>query len=235
MVSGENFKDILLRGELSYKKSIVVSFLNPYSYPIIAQHREILNGVNYWFSDGSLLCFISNLFRRKEDKITRASFDFSSIASDVFSNCVDFGIPVALVGGNEEEIVKARENISLKYKGINIVFYRDGYFTYDDYDQISKEIISSGAKVVIVGMGTPLQEKFSIALSKRKFNGFIFTCGGFLTQTSRKLDYYSTFTKKTGLRWLQRAFSDKHVRKRLTNQYPRFVFGYLYSRAFGNK
>ena len=79
-------------------------------------------------------------------------------------------------------------------------------------------------------MGTPYQERFSVSLKKLLTSpATIITCGGFLTQTSIKADYYHPLIKKLGLRWLQRMVMHKHVRDRVLKKYPKFIFYYLYS------
>ena len=90
-------------------------------------------------------------------------------------------------------------------------------------------------EVVLVGMGTPYQERFSINLKQQLNNpAVIITCGGFLTQTSIKPDYYHPVVKKLGLRWLQRMILHKHVRERVLNKYPKFTVSYLY-KMIGHK
>ena len=77
-------------------------------------------------------------------------------------------------------------------------------------------------------MGTPIQEDFAIyCLQNSKFIKKAVTCGGFITQTAIKGDYYHPLIKKLGLRWLQRAYLHKHVRDRLFRVYPKFIFSYL--------
>ena len=84
-------------------------------------------------------------------------------------------------------------------------------------------------EVILVGMGTPYQERFSInAKQQLSSPAVIITCGGFLTQTSIKPDYYYPWVKKLGLRWLQRIIMHKHVRDRVLKKYPKFTVSYLY-------
>lgn len=84
-------------------------------------------------------------------------------------------------------------------------------------------------------MGSPYQENFSISLKNSFGNSrlkLIITCGGFLTQTSIKTDYYHPIIKKTGLRWLQRMVMHKHVRDKVFSKYPSFILKYFVERIF---
>ena len=123
-----------------------------------------------------------------------------------------------------------------RHKNLNIVFTRNGYFNSEaEKTKTFNNISTSKANLVIVGMGSPLQEEFSILIKKSVQDKLlIFTCGGFLSQTSKNINYYHPFVIKLGLRWLQRVFLHKHVRKRIIKYYPRFVFNYIKSNIFNN-
>ncbi|WP_297481108.1 WecB/TagA/CpsF family glycosyltransferase [uncultured Photobacterium sp.] len=217
----KNFKKIMLSDERA-----VIGFINPFSYEVVANEQDLINGIKYWFCDGSLLVFLTNL--RRKVKIERASFDYSSVAHDVFDNAMLNNLRVSFIGADTNEIKEAVRNIELKYENIKVTYYRDGYFGKEYKENIFDEIIKSDADYLIVGMGSPYQEKFAIeALEKCKNLSKVFTCGGFLTQTAIKSDYYHPLVKKLGVRWLQRAIMHSHVRKRLINNYPEFVLKYL--------
>lgn len=78
-------------------------------------------------------------------------------------------------------------------------------------------------------MGTPYQENFAQIIKSLNDKGIVvLTCGGFLTQTSMRADYYYPLIKKLGLRWLQRIVMHQHVRQRVIKDYPKFLLTYLY-------
>ena len=207
----------------------VISFVNPFSYAIVAKNSDVTDAVDYWFCDGSLMCALTNL--RRDEHIKRASFDFSSIASDVIAHAESNRIKVGFVGAKEDEIHEAIRNIRAFYPDLDVVFAHNGYISDLEYQTVLDDLKDSHAEFLIVGMGTPHQEKFAIDCKKNvKSLNLIFTCGGFLTQTAIKGDYYHPLVKKLGLRWLQRAFLHSHVRKRLVRDYPVFILRYLFDR-----
>ena len=224
ILSGADFDKIYLHSE----GSCIVSFVNPYSYRVVSlcADSSVVNEVDYWFSDGALLCGLIG-FRRRQT-IQRASFDFSSVAKDVFRRCVTEQSRVAIVGGAPGEVDVAVQNIKLIFPGIDFVFSSHGYFDAAERESIVGALVKSRPDVIVVGMGTPAQEVFSIDCRRELVTpAKIFTCGGFVTQTATKPDYYHPFIKKTGLRWLQRAWEFPHVRKRLFKDYPSFFIKYL--------
>jgi len=205
------------------KNKVVVSFVNPYSSTILLQQHDynyLLDGIDYLFVDGELQVKIANILFKK--KIRRYSFDFTSIADFVFKCCVDNELTIGLIGGSENEIQNFIDIIKRKYPKIKIPQYRSGFFDSDDL--LFKYLKCLDVDVLIIGMGTPLQERVSLIAKKYSIRSkIIITCGGFISQTSKKEDYYHPFIKKTGLRWLQRAWMEPHYRSRLIVQYPQFI------------
>ncbi len=231
--SGLDFHKIFQEAASS-STSKIITFVNPFSYEKLKISNHLIPELDYIFSDGSLLCFFNNLFKKR--KITRASFDYSSIANEVLLFAEINKMNVAIIGATEGELELAVKALTSRHKNLNIVFTRNGYFNSEaEKTKTFNNISTSKANLVIVGMGSPLQEEFSILIKKSVQDKLlIFTCGGFLSQTSKNINYYHPFVIKLGLRWLQRVFLHKHVRKRIIKYYPRFVFNYIKSNIFNN-
>lgn len=221
--SGARFVELAL---CDLPVSKVIGFVNPFSYGIIVSRPDILEGVDMWFVDGSLLCYLRNLAGR--EYITRASFDFSSIARLVFEFACSEGKRVAFVGATRDEIERAAKHLIGRFPSLKLSYVRDGYIEMASMESVVAEIDSACADIVVIGMGCPLQEVFALGCKRSlRRPTLIFTCGGFFTQTASRVDYYHAIVKRLGLRWLQRAVQYPHVRRRLLREYPRFVMRYV--------
>jgi exopolysaccharide biosynthesis WecB/TagA/CpsF family protein len=221
IICGSSFSTIIFNNKSKLLKTI--SFVNPYSYMVMKENVNLVDDIDYFFVDGSLLCRFHSFFF---SKVKRASFDFSSMADSFFSSCIDNNFRVAIVGAQEDENTKAVYNIKLRYPKLNIIYNRDGYINSrkDEISNLNDILID----VLIVGMGCPHQEFFLSDLKKTKTNIKIaITCGGFISQTALKSDYYHPLIKITGARWLQRMIMHKHVRNRVLYDYPKFLFHYF--------
>lgn len=213
-------------------KPVVVTFINPFSYYLV---RDNLNcaDIDFFFADGASLVCLHNLFC--SNMIDRVSFDFSSIASEVFSFAKNNGLNVTVVGSCDEEMLLFEKFVANNYPGLKLKYCRNGFFNseaeIDDYLMS----ISGDVDIIISGMGALLQESFIIKARSLTKASHLFTCGGFITQTAVRGDYYHPIVKKLGLRWLQRAFESSHVRKRLIWDYPRFAFRYVREHLSGIK
>ncbi|OCH37524.1 WecB/TagA/CpsF family glycosyltransferase [Aliivibrio fischeri] len=228
--------DSILDEFLNNKKTNYrVTFLNPFSY-----YKYIESGFNPYFTDlfidGAFLEKIHNIVYGM--KIKRASFDFSSIAYDVFNFANINNIPITLIGGSDEEIESTIKSLSNVYSNVDFSIYHNGFFDETDKHNLINSILQFDCKrIIIFGLGTPLQEKmvkeFYETLNQCDF--LYFTCGGFITQTAIRHDYYNPIVKKLGLRWLQRAIEFPHVRRRLLFDYPKFLYRYLNEHYNGKK
>jgi exopolysaccharide biosynthesis WecB/TagA/CpsF family protein len=216
------------------KSNTYSTFLNPYSYYLFKDSiNSNIKKFDYIFSDGKLLCILYNLFHSK--KIKRYSFDLSSLGKNIFEIAHEKKMNLCIIGGTQEDIEKSTANLKIKYTGINIIFSHSGYFnSKEEIGATIDKIAEADPQITLIGTGTPSQDNITLALKARNTGGFTFTCGGFLTQTARKVDYYHPIIKKTGLYWLQRAFDDKHVRRRLLKDYPSFIIKYIVKNLFNS-
>lgn len=210
----------LIRSEYRTCDENIVSFINPYSYLILRKSKGL--DVDLWGVDGQ---FAVLLFRLFGVWVKRLSFDMTSLAPKVFEHCSNKGLPVAIVGAKESEVSTAVSVFKKDYPNINICYYRDGYFTNEqERKQCFDKIKESGAKVVIVGMGTPIQEQFLVDLRESGWQGTGYTCGGFLHQTASKgAQYYPNWINRLHLRWLYRMWDEPKLIKRYMLYYPQFL------------
>ena len=97
----------------------------------------------------------------------------------------------------------------------------NGYFREDNHIDIAQEVLGIKPDLIIVGLGTPKQERFAILLKSMGFQGSIYTCGAFITQTAiMGVKYYPTIINNLHLRWFYRIIKEKKLLKRYILLYP---------------
>lgn len=203
----------------------LLSFLNPYSYLLLRKNKAIMNNIDGFFIDGSFLVLFYRLFMGV--KVKRTSFDMTSLAPIVFNDAIESNKKVFLVGSKQEEIDNAVATIKTNFSGLNIYRYRNGYFNQQERERELELLVQEQPDIVVVGMGTPLQEQFLIDLRDKGWQGIGFTCGGFLHQTASGIQYYPKWMDKMNLRWLYRIYDEPKLIKRYTIDYSKFVFLFL--------
>lgn len=183
------------------------------------------NEFDYIASDGMGPIKLNKLLGKP--KSTRLSFDLSSMAGPVFRDMINHNESLFVLGAKPGEVDKSVETMRANFEGIKIAGYHHGYIK-DCKDDIVQTIINSGAKVVIVGMGAPMQDEMCVLLKRAGFIGTVYTCGGFIHQTQNTIVSFPEWTNKLGLRWLYRIFTQSGMLRRLIETYPKFVVTYMW-------
>lgn len=212
----------LILQKTNNKELGLVTFLNPYSYILARKNKELFDNFDTIYVDG---IFIVNLFKiLKIKRLTRNSFDMTSLAPKVFEEAIQNNKSIYFVGAKEGIIDRTIEVIRKKYSKLKIVGYRNGYFNdIADRDIVIDKIINLNPDIVICGMGTPLQEKFLMDLRNKEWLGKGYTCGGFLHQTAKTINYYPKIFDKLNIRWIYRIIDEPHLFYRYFVLYPKFL------------
>lgn len=218
-------------------RNVNFTFINPYSYhvaksiPSYSQDLRFFDGV---MVDGIGVVLAGRLLGLKIEE--RISFDSTSLAPEIFKLCSDRQLGIYLVGGHEGVADRARDAICGVHHSLEVVGTHPGYF--ESENEVFEKIRNSAAKVVVVGMGTPLQEAFLVSLKKTGWLGAGFTCGGYLDQVAKRFDYYPRWIDRLNLRFLYRLVREpKRLWRRYLIEYQTFVmlFAKAYCKRLGSR
>jgi N-acetylglucosaminyldiphosphoundecaprenol N-acetyl-beta-D-mannosaminyltransferase len=233
----------LLKSKLDYnnghKDQGIITFLNPFSYLFYRKNQELFSKFDSIGIDGQLLVVMLNIFvLKKQSKVQRLSFDMTSFAPVLFHKCLLEKRSIYFIGSTEKSIERFINEITKKYPNLKIVGFRNGYFKDDNEKQESiTEVISKNPNFVIVGMGSPYQEKYLLSLKLAGFHGAGYSCGGFIHQTAKSVEYYPGWTDTLHLRWAYRIWDEPILFKRYFVMYPislllflKDVFKYRFSK-----
>lgn len=203
------------------KRNGMFTFINPYSYHIMRKHPDLYSLMDGLFVDGMTMCFWLRLLWRV--RIPRLSFDMTSMAKDLFECLNKSGESIYFIGAKKDEIRKSVDIIRNSYPKIHVAGFRDGYFSSrEERDMVIMEIININPRYLVIGMGSPLQEQFSVDVRAAGYKGTSFTCGGFLHQTADGINYYPVWVDRYNLRGVYRSFMEKGVMKRNYNTFIQF-------------
>ena len=200
----------------------IYTFLNPVSYLDALKHKDLFSSYNGIFADGGLL--VKAIKMTYGASVKRRSFDMTSLAPIVFSYAAKTGKSVAIVATKQKMVEKAVTNLEKCFQGLNICYYRNGYFKGEqEMADEAKKIVSIQPDILIAGMGIIKQEQFLLKVRGAGYHGIGFTCGGFIHQTAQdKAEYYPDWVDKHGLRFVYRMYKEPHTRKRYAK--AAFVF-----------
>lgn len=120
---------------------------------------EILNSADICTPDGIGVVYASRMV--KEPVVERvAGFDLTCGLLESISKT---GEGVFLFGAKPGVADTAKINLEKKYPGLVVSGTHDGYFKPEDEAEIVEQINSSGAKLLLVCLGAPKQEKWIYA------------------------------------------------------------------------
>lgn len=214
-------------------KNRIYTFLNPVSYLIALENQSLFEQFDGIFADGSLLVSAIKLLYGK--RVTRRSFDMTSIAPELLNYLMKSRKTLYIVASGQEQVEYAVKIFKEQYPDLQIVGFRNGYFSSDaEMDREASHIVALNPDFLIVGMGALMQEKFLLKAKEMGYQGIGFTCGGFIHQTAKnQIHYYPEWIDKMNLRFVYRMYKEKHTRKRYVQAALLFPARFIWERIFG--
>lgn len=209
-----------------------ITFLNPFYIEKYPHTEDLYKRFDFICSDGMIPIFLNKFWGK--GRSWRCSFDMSGMAGKVFKWLLNNKKSVYFLGTTQEKIERFNLIILKNYPSLNIVGYHHGYIKGKE-DDIVEEIKELKPSVVIIGMGAPLQDQFALRLKDAGFMGTVYTCGGFMHQTSDRLQYYPEWINRWNLRTFYRLTRERYVWGRVIKYYPKFIIKYSLFLLFGKK
>ncbi|MBQ8208649.1 MAG: WecB/TagA/CpsF family glycosyltransferase [Clostridia bacterium] len=142
--------------------------------------------------------------------------------------CAQTGHKVYFLGGKPGVAELAAKNMNEKYPGLKVCGTADGYFKKEgeESEAALEKIIASGAELLFVCLGVPVQEKW-IYDNKTKLSECVKVCmalGGSLDVYSGTVKRAPEFFCKTGLEWFYRLIKQPSRIGRMM-KLPKFLIG----------
>ena len=181
-----------------------------------SEFAEILNTAEMVIPDGVGVKIGLKILGKNVDRI--AGIDF---ARKMLEKSAENNLPVAIIGAKPEVIKKAAENLKQEIENLNIVYIQDGYFQEDD--KVLNELKETGARLILVALGSPKQEKFIKKARNILPFGLMVGVGGSFDVWSGTVERAPEIYQKLGIEWLYRTVKQPERFKRIFPTLPLFV------------
>jgi len=193
----------IIQNEINRNNSKLITYFNQNSfneYYSNRKFREILQSNFKIFCDGKGMAFaLKFLFGKRAD-----NFNATDLYTKLFERFFDERVPVYVIGGNyDEKIINDRAQNKLILAG-----YTDGYLGTKDLSSLIEKIKNSGARIIGIGMGSPLQEMLASDISLELNNCIILCVGNFFNFLFGFNKRAPRFLINSGFEWLYRLFSE---------------------------
>jgi exopolysaccharide biosynthesis WecB/TagA/CpsF family protein len=170
-----------------------------------AEFRRQLEQADLIHADGAPIVFASRMLTSTPVPERSATTDF---IFDAAGAAEQHGLKFFLLGSTEEINARCAENLRKAYPDVEIAGRRNGYFSSGEEAAICDEINRSGADVLWVGLGVPLEYEFCLRNKDRLKAGWIVTCGGCFNFAAGDYVRAPAWMQKTGLEWLHRLWCE---------------------------
>jgi N-acetylglucosaminyldiphosphoundecaprenol N-acetyl-beta-D-mannosaminyltransferase len=201
----------------------------------IAEHdpvfAEAINNADLVLPDGSGLKIAGKIFS-KPVKENLNGTDFTPL---ILETAVQLGSKVYLLGAKEEIVSECVFKLKKKYPGLIIAGYHSGYFSPAEENMILEEIEKISPDILLVAMGSPIQEMFVNRITARLKNTVCFAVGGLFDFISGGKKRAPVLFRNLGLEWLFRFMQDPKTKwERIVIEIPAFLSLVITARFFTN-
>jgi len=170
-----------------------------------AEFRRLHDAADLIHADGQPVVVASRL-------ITRTPIPERSATTDLFHDAaeaaVKYGLRFFLFGATEEVNARCAEIMRTRYPGLVIAGRRHGYFKPEEEADICAQINASGADVVWIGLGVPLEQAFCIRNKHRLHAGWLISAGGCFNYVTGHYRRAPDWMQHIGLEWLHRLWRE---------------------------
>ena len=144
---------------------------------------------------------------------------------DLFQKLVEIsetkGYKIYLFGAKEEVVVRVKNIFEEKYPNIQIVGYRNGYFTEEDEKEIVKDMRESHADMMFVAFSSPKKEYWVSKYINELNIPFVMGVGGSFDIVAGVTDRAPLWMQKHGLEWFYRFIQEPR------RMWKRYIVGNL--------
>ena len=192
----------------------MVFFVNAHTLNLAMRdeaYREVLNSADCVFGDGTGVRWAMRAINgvRLKDNVNG-----TDLTPRLLMATADGGYKCFLLGATPCDIKRAAEYVNQHYAGWTVAGYHDGYFSRAEETEVVGKINQSGAQLLLVGMGNPLQEEFIARNRDRLTVPLAAGTGGLFTYWAGSLKRAPIWIRRLGAEWVHILLSQPHKWRR---------------------
>lgn len=184
-----------------------------------AGFRAVLEHADAVYGDGSGV----RLAARLRGARMRDNLVGTDLVPDLFAAAHGRDLACYLLGGTGETAARAAAWLQSAFPSLRVVGYRDGYVWSEDSAAVVERINGSGAQVLLVAMGNPLQEQWLAMHQGALTVPICIGVGGLFDHWAGTLRRAAPWVRRLGIEWLQILLQQPHKWRRYLLGNPRFV------------
>jgi exopolysaccharide biosynthesis WecB/TagA/CpsF family protein len=191
--------------------------------------RQVLNEADLLLNDGSGI----RLASRMAGKPFPDNLVGTDLAPEVCEQATLRGVGVFLLGGAPGVPERAAVRLRQMFPALRISGLRHGHFSQSENRGVVEEINRSGAGVILVAMGNPLQEVWIHRNASSLHGDLCIGVGGYFDHLSGRLRRAPRWMRWAGIEWVHIMMSQPHKWRRYVIGNPLFLGRAIVSRFGG--
>jgi N-acetylglucosaminyldiphosphoundecaprenol N-acetyl-beta-D-mannosaminyltransferase len=208
-----------------------VYFANVHTFQVGWRNREfrqVVNDADLVLPDGSGLRIAGELF----DAPILENLNGTDFTPRVMAIAAQYGMRVYLVGAEAETLQSCRAKLQELFPALIIAGSHTGYGLVEEDAQINREIVREHADIILVALGSPLQEEW-IADHAGLFPGkVLMAVGGLFDFLGGRRKRAPEWFRRNGIEWAYRFFQDPASKwSRVFVEIPFFLVRIAFAKA----
>ncbi|MFT5295174.1 MAG: beta-1,4-glucosyltransferase [Colwellia sp.] len=220
--------DWITKGQTKNSETQVGFFINVNSINLSISQPKFFNQLskaNALFADGSGM----RLAAKKAGFLLNGNNNGTDMLPHLCKSCVESKQSLYFFGAKPGIAEKAANTLRAKYAELNIVGTEHGYNENKTSEQIIEAINNSGCDVLLVAMGTPVQEQWLLEHKDKLHCKTALAVGGLFDFYSGNISRSPMWLREIGMEWVWRLMQEPR------NKFNRYVIGnplFLYRTFF---
>lgn len=185
----------------------LVYFVNAHCVNVSARdaaYRAALREADLVLPDGTGVRWGAN----RENVALRENLNGTDLFPDLCEKAAQDGLSIFLLGGEPGIAKAAAENMQSRYPALRVAGTQDGFFAPESEAELIDRINRSGADVLFVGMGVPLQELWIQRHARSLKVRSALAVGGLFDYYSGKVKRAPLLFRRLGQEWVWRLMQE---------------------------
>ncbi len=192
--------------------------------------RQVLNSADLLLNDGAGVQIASWLVGKPfYDNLVG-----TDLVPQLFERTLEQKTGIFLLGGKQGVPERAAEKLHTLYPGLLISGTQHGYFSSSELDRVIEAINTSRARILIVALGNPLQEKFIHENAHKLDCDLCIGVGGLIDYWGSGLQRAPAWMRRYRLEWVNILVRQPHKWRRYILGNPLFL-GRIIVRHLGRR
>ncbi|MFT5851683.1 MAG: beta-1,4-glucosyltransferase [Colwellia sp.] len=204
-------------------KTQIGFFVNVHSINLSISNRQFfeqLSKANGLFADGSGM----RLAARKAGFLLKGNNNGTDMLPHLCKRCIEKNQSLYFLGAQPGVAQKAANELQIQFPGLNIAGTEHGYTDINttegkDSEHIIAAINNSGCDVLLVAMGSPIQEKWLLEHRDQLRCKTALAVGGLFDFYSGKISRSPMWLREIGMEWVWRLMQEPQ------NKFNRYIIG----------